>query len=1043
MAGGILFQMFGDTSGARREAGAFGDTLKNSVSVAIGNMAADALPKLAQGIDFVVDRSSELGALEQGFDSLTASLNLSGDAIRDNLRSETKGLVSDFDLIKASNEAMLLGIVQSEEQWGKLAGAAVTVGRAMGQDASTAIADVTAGIGKQSAEVLNNLGVIVRAEDAYKAYAASVGKSVDDLTAAEKQQAFTAAATESLIAKAESLGETQDALGDRITRVRTVVTNYRDDLVRWANDHQGVTTAIAGTVSSAATLAPVIGNLRTSLGDAGGLTGVLGSAKTGVKALTTSLVGKAGLVAAVGLASVWIGTKLNTALEENGWTLSNLLDKMGLYGESAGEIVQSTTDMAVAHGEAENRVTMLGSGIKHLAPELPPLAAGHNAAADGASKQAEASEKLEKALQSLGFTTQKDAIGTLDALALAQDSGEVSSEQLREKVEKLVSQYAELGILSPEVRAKLREITDELIAQGVEVDVNTRALLDYEGVLDELQASRITEWQEGWSDATGDSTDAMNDLGEATLDFVTGPPTEIPKVTSGLAGLFGELKTGIPVLDDLISKSAQWLSDMIGGLPVVGDLLGGLFGKGGLGGIVGSLFGGGEGGLAGVLGGVLGGPLGGILSGLGSKLLGSLGGILGGIFGGPDEAELEARNIINTFETEVINGILSTTQQAEAAGEQWRANNIAIRDAYLAIGASEEEAARKAAEFAEAVRKSPEEAARIRDELGIVFAEVQAAMDATGLDLTELRNEAINTANRLGISVAEAFDMLANGAAESVDRATGELRKLREEGRQTAETFLNLAGDRFSEVEAGTLGNREAVLQTRTEFENMIPTLQSLGPAGSRSAREILRGLNEAGVGGVKQLRNLAVEAGILQSKEERAAKEASRIKKAEARSAAEVEIAALDRVGNKADRVFARMAETARFNLQQIIGDFEGMEREVVGASIVPDMVDDVVGEFSRMTDDGKAELARLTRDGFEGTLAAGAERRASELGGAGRGRGGGGGATFVFSPTLQVSGDNVDGAASKRAAEKMFREWEREFEKRTRRMMKGLPVR
>ena len=68
--------------------------------------------------------------------------------------------------------------------------------RAFGESVGFMFDSIVKGIGRQSKLILDNLGIIVSAEDAYRKYAASIGKSKDQLTEMEKKQAFLNATLE-------------------------------------------------------------------------------------------------------------------------------------------------------------------------------------------------------------------------------------------------------------------------------------------------------------------------------------------------------------------------------------------------------------------------------------------------------------------------------------------------------------------------------------------------------------------------------------------------------------------------------------------------------------------------------------------------------------------------------------------------------------------------------------------------------------------------------------------------------------------------------
>jgi len=110
-----------------------------------------------------------------------------GVLLRD-LREASKGMVSDFELMASANRALMLGI--DKNKLPELMEIAAARGKVMGRTVTEAFNDITIGIGRQSKLILDNLGIIVNAEDAYKRYASQLGKTSDQLTEVEKKQAF-------------------------------------------------------------------------------------------------------------------------------------------------------------------------------------------------------------------------------------------------------------------------------------------------------------------------------------------------------------------------------------------------------------------------------------------------------------------------------------------------------------------------------------------------------------------------------------------------------------------------------------------------------------------------------------------------------------------------------------------------------------------------------------------------------------------------------------------------------------------------------------
>lgn len=108
----------------------------------------------------------------------------------DKAREATRGLVDDMTLATAANNAVRLGVVESEKDFAKLAEAATKLGLSTGQGAAKSVEDLTTALARGSTQILDNLGITLKQEEAQRLYAEKLGKSVDALTDVEKAEAF-------------------------------------------------------------------------------------------------------------------------------------------------------------------------------------------------------------------------------------------------------------------------------------------------------------------------------------------------------------------------------------------------------------------------------------------------------------------------------------------------------------------------------------------------------------------------------------------------------------------------------------------------------------------------------------------------------------------------------------------------------------------------------------------------------------------------------------------------------------------------------------
>ncbi len=149
--------------------------------------------------------ASEVESVSTAFNTLTDSTNSTFSSLRQ-LQQATNNTVSDFDLLKQANNALVLGVTDNIDEMSKMFDIAQRLGRALGRDTATSVESLITGIGRQSRLMLDNIGIIVKSEEAYEAYAEANNKLVKNLTDAEKKQAFFNATMESAKTKVGSLG---------------------------------------------------------------------------------------------------------------------------------------------------------------------------------------------------------------------------------------------------------------------------------------------------------------------------------------------------------------------------------------------------------------------------------------------------------------------------------------------------------------------------------------------------------------------------------------------------------------------------------------------------------------------------------------------------------------------------------------------------------------------------------------------------------------------------------------------------------------------
>ncbi len=238
-----------DTSRAVSGVGKYARSLDKAKAAT--EAANSATEKLGSGFGGLVDQLGRVGlafvgaqgiirsvaAVARGFDEL-AGRSFKLQAVMGNLpigigraRDATMGLVEDYELAVAASKAVRLGAVESEEQFAKLAEAATKLGLSIGEDASKAVSDLTTGLARASMPILDNLGIILKVGDAHEIYAERIGKTVSELTAQEKQQAFVTVGLERAEEAASKVQLQVDETTKSWKQFKTDMQNLADEVL--------------------------------------------------------------------------------------------------------------------------------------------------------------------------------------------------------------------------------------------------------------------------------------------------------------------------------------------------------------------------------------------------------------------------------------------------------------------------------------------------------------------------------------------------------------------------------------------------------------------------------------------------------------------------------------------------------------------------------------------------------------------------------------------------------------------------------------------
>lgn len=194
----------------------------------------------------LLDLGQQVAGVTASFETFATTVGFDAENALQALNIATQNTIPNLELMRATNNALQLGVFQSVEQFSDLAEAAVILGTAVGRDASDSLNDLTTGLGRQSIQILDNLGITLRASEAYNEFAERVGKATSELTDQEKRLAFVTIGSERAVSSARQLAEGQSTLGRAVQQVRKAFADFRDIVGEVLAQDPGIQSTLTG-----------------------------------------------------------------------------------------------------------------------------------------------------------------------------------------------------------------------------------------------------------------------------------------------------------------------------------------------------------------------------------------------------------------------------------------------------------------------------------------------------------------------------------------------------------------------------------------------------------------------------------------------------------------------------------------------------------------------------------------------------------------------------------------------------------------------------
>lgn len=302
------------------------DGVKSLSKAALGMGAAMAAIGVAAGK--LASDAENFNDMKEVFDDLAKSHGQNSNAILDNMRKMSKGIISDNDLIKMSNQAMLKGIDPSKLN--DMMAIARGVSKATGESMQEAFEKLSTGLSKGSNMILQSMGISVNAEQAYANYAKSIGKTADQLSETEKKQVLMNAAMKQGLATVAKL---DDGTLDAADSIEQLKVNFSNAAIKLGQ-------ALIPYVKSAAEKLNDMFKIVSDFVQTQKFTTVIQNIVVGLSVMKNAIIGTGEVIANV------LGKSVSGILELTKGNFSKAAELMKEAFTSSGQVIKDRTDQA-------------------------------------------------------------------------------------------------------------------------------------------------------------------------------------------------------------------------------------------------------------------------------------------------------------------------------------------------------------------------------------------------------------------------------------------------------------------------------------------------------------------------------------------------------------------------------------------------------------------------------------------------------------------------------------------------------------------------
>jgi hypothetical protein len=527
---------------AKMDLGSLGDQAERMASrfqflfsALIAGFAFDVLTNAAQ--DFV-----KLEGAIRGIEMASARAGVSGKKMFDDLTSGVDGFkFKAQEAADAVNKILLGGLKPTGAQMKQAGQMAAGASIMLGEDPSKMLKDLATAALRVSYRMADNLGIIVRANDAYKAYGASIGKAAKDLTGLEKVQAFWNAMLNSSGAKMLTAASALDTLQMKFQRAKVTLNefylalgeNIAKSIIPFAD---ALNSAGKSTIETAAHWTILIAKSAMLA--------------AGITMVTRAIQGFTAASTAAKAASLWL-----LALQAAVIAVSYAMDQYDDRQYKANQLIADATQLGIMY---QQTMASLGVTTQQAAMEQNELLTALNGI--GASSQVISYfEQFKGAIDTAQSSIQDFIDNTEEVSPAMQDAADKWNAALDDVKKKLI-ETAKESKTSNEAMAKAQKLAVDEMDKAMKG--GTLSMAEAMGAQAKLLNNGLTKWQAFYS-YIGQVSAAIADavinmakaIGNGFMAAVSAVGAGIAAVTaSAMNGLVNLLNKGIDAINSFSAK---------------------------------------------------------------------------------------------------------------------------------------------------------------------------------------------------------------------------------------------------------------------------------------------------------------------------------------------------------------------------------------------------------------------------------------------------------------------------------------------------------